>query len=316
MERQVAVATSKTIRIHKFGGPEVLQLEDLPLPEPQGDEMSIRVHAASINPVDWKIRAGTYPRITAEHLPVALGRDVSGVVEKAGPNAPFKPGDAIYAFLGRDRGGYTERMIIKPGEAAPKPKSLDHVHAAAVPLAAITAWQGLFDHGGLKSGERVLIHAGNGGVGHLAVQFAKAKGAWVATTCSGVDIDFVKGLGADQVIDYRAQKFEELVQPVDLVLDLVAGPIQERSWAVVKNRGRLVSALGQVSEERAKQAGATGQSFVARVDAGQLAEVGALIDAGRVRVEVQAVLPFAEVARAQQMMEKEHTRGKIVLRMV
>jgi NADPH:quinone reductase-like Zn-dependent oxidoreductase len=310
------MATTKTIRIHKFGGPEVLTLEDLPLPEPQDDEMSIRVHAASINPVDWKIRNGTYPRVKAENLPLALGRDVSGVVEKAGPRAPFKPGDAIYAFLGRDRGGYAERMVIKAAEAASKPKTLSHVEAAAVPLAAITAWQGLFDQGGLAAGERVLIHAGNGGVGHLAVQFAKAKGAWVATTCSGADIDFVKGLGADQVVDYRAQKFEDLVQPVDLVLDLVAGPTQERSWAVVKPGGRLVSVLGQVSEEKAKQHGARGSSFVARVDAGQLAKIGGLIDAGKVRVEVQKVFPFSEVARAQQTMEKEHTRGKIVLQMV
>ncbi len=309
------MATTTAVRIHSFGGAEVLKLESVPLPDPTDGEFIVKVAAASVNPVDYKIRNGTYPRIKLEHLPRTLGRDLSGIVESAGPNAAFKVGDDIYAFLGPDRGGNAERVLIKPNEAALKPKRLSHVEAAAVPLAAITAWQGLFDIGGLKAGERVLIHAGNGGVGHLAVQFARAKGAWVATTCSGVDIDFVKGLGADQVIDYRAQKFEDLVQPVDLVLDLVGGESRERSWGVIKKGGRLSSALGlsEADTAKAEAAGVTAKNFVARVDSAQLAEVGALIDAGKVRVEVQEAFALRNVGRAHDKLEKEHTRGKIVL---
>ena len=309
------MATTTAVRIHSFGGADVLKLESVPLPDPKDGEFIVKVAAASVNPVDYKIRNGTYPRIKLEHLPRTLGRDLSGIVESAGPNAAFKVGDDIYAFLGPDRGGNAERVLIKPNEAALKPKRLSHVEAAAVPLAAITAWQGLFDIGGLKAGERVLIHAGNGGVGHLAVQFARAKGAWVATTCSGVDIDFVKGLGADQVIDYRAQKFEDLVQPVDLVLDLVGGESRERSWGVIKKGGRLSSALGlsEADTARADAAGVTAKNFVARVDSAQLAEVGALIDAGKVRVEVQEAFALRDVGRAHDKLEKEHTRGKIVL---
>lgn len=309
------MATTTAVRIHSFGGAEVLKLETVPLPDPGEGEFIVKVMAASVNPVDYKIRNGTYPRIKPEHLPRVLGRDLSGIVESAGSGAAFKVGDEIYAFLGPDRGGNAERVLIKPNEAAAKPKRLSHVEAAAVPLAALTAWQGLFDHGGLKAGERVLIHAGNGGVGHLAVQFAKAKGAWVATTCSGVDLDFVRGLGADQAIDYRAQKFEELVAPVDLVLDLVGGKSREHSWTVIKKGGRLSSALGLSDADTAKAdaAGVTAKNFVARVDSGQLAEVGALIDAGKVLIEVQETFALREVGRAHDKLEKEHTRGKIVL---
>lgn len=309
------MATTMAVRIHSFGGAEVLKLESVPLPDPGQGEFIVKVMAASVNPVDYKIRNGTYPRIKPEHLPRTLGRDLSGIVESTGSAAAFKVGDAIYAFLGPDRGGNAERVLIKPNEAAAKPGHLSHVEAAAVPLAALTAWQGLFDHGGLKAGERVLIHAGNGGVGHLAVQFAKAKGAWVATTCSGVDLDFVERLGADQVIDYRAQRFEELVAPVDLVLDLVGGESRARSWRVIKKGGRLSSALGlsEADMATAEAAGVTAKNFVARVDSGQLAEVGALIDAGKVRVEVQETFALRDVGRAQDRLETEHTRGKIVL---
>lgn len=309
------MATTTAVRIHEFGGTDVLKLESIPLPDPQEGEFVVKVMAASINPVDFKIRNGTYPRIKAEHLPRALGRDLSGIVEATGPNAAFKTGDAVYAFLGPDRGGNAERVLVKPNEAALKPKSLSHVEAAAVPLAAITAWQGLFDVGGLRAGERVLIHAGNGGVGHLAVQFALAKGAWVATTCSGVDLDFVRGLGADQTIDYRAQKFEDLVQPVDLVLDLVGGETRARSWRVLKKGGRLASALGLSDADQAKanEAGVKAQMYVAKVSSAQLAEIAALIDAGKVKVEIQDVFAFKDVGRAHDKLEKEHTRGKIVL---
>ncbi|RUT90265.1 NADP-dependent oxidoreductase, partial [Mesorhizobium sp. M7A.T.Ca.US.000.02.2.1] len=217
----------KAARIHAFGGPEVVSIDQVPLPQPLDDEVVLRVRAASVNPIDYKIREGS----TSETLPVTLGRDVSGTVEICGTRAhTLKKGDPLFAMLGHDRGGNAEYVVVKATEAAAKPDRLSHVEAAAVPLAGTTAWQGLFDHGGLKSGQRVLIHGGAGGVGHLAIQFAKAAGAFVATTVSAEDVVFVRELGADQTVDYKNQRFEEVVDAVDLVFDLVAGDTQDRSW--------------------------------------------------------------------------------------
>jgi NADPH:quinone reductase-like Zn-dependent oxidoreductase len=224
------MTTMKAVRIHRFGGPEVLTLDDVPWPQPKDDEVLVRVHAASVNPVDYKIRAGSYS-VKEDQLPYTLGRDLSGTVELLGTRArTLKAGDPIFAFIGMDRGTYAEYVVVKAMEMAAKPDTLDHVQAAAVPLAGLTAWQGLFDHGHLQAGQRALIHGGAGGVGHLAVQFAKAKGAVVLTTASGSDLEFMRELGADEVIDYRAERFEDRVSDVDLVFDLVSGDTQDRSW--------------------------------------------------------------------------------------
>lgn len=308
------MTTMKAVQIGSFGGPETLQLQDVNRPRPKDDEVLIQVRAASVNPVDYKIRAGKYPPVKEASLPKVLGRDVSGVIVSRGAAvATFLDGDEVMAMLDRGQGGYAEYVALSADLCVRKPESLDYAEAAAVPLAAITAWQGLFDHGHLQAGERVLIHAGNGGVGHLAVQFAKAKGAWVATTCSDIDLDFVHGLGADQVIDYRAHKFEELLDPVDLVLDLIGGEVRERSWGVIKWGGRMASALGQPSEEKALSTGVEPKGFVAKTDSTELAEIAALIDAGKVKVEVQDTFALRDVGRAHDKLEKEHTRGKIVL---
>jgi NADPH:quinone reductase-like Zn-dependent oxidoreductase len=312
----------KAVRIHSFGGPEVLQLDEVLRPQPQsGDEALIKVRAASINPVDWKIRKGGYPAVKQEDLPIVLGRDVSGeIVETAsefratdGEGVAFKVGDAVFAFLGMGRGGYQEYVIGKSNELARKPASLNHIEAAAVPLAGITAWQGLFDHGGLAAGQRVLIHGGAGGVGHLAVQFAKAKGAWVATTVSGDDVAFARGLGVDVVIDYKAQRFEEVVEPVDMVFDLIGGETRDRSFAVVRPGGILVSTLGKPDETKAREHGVRVAGYMAQPNGRQLGEIGRLIDDGKVKVVVQAVYPLEKAADAQRRLEQEHTRGKIVL---
>lgn len=305
------MATIKAVRVHTFGGPEVLSLDEVPMPQPRDDEVTLRVYAASVNPVDYKIREGT----SGEDLPVTLGRDVSGVVELCGTRAhTLKKGDPLFAMLGPDRGGNAEYVVVKATEAAAKPESLSHVEAAAVPLAGITAWQGLFDHGGLEPGQRVLIHGGAGGVGHLAIQLAKAADAFVATTVSAEDFDFVHRLGADQIVDYKKQRFEDVVEEVDVVFDLVAGDTQNRSWTVLKPGGRLVSTLSEPSPEQARQHQARGTSYVAQSNAAQLAEIGRLIDAGKVKPFVQATYPLEEVAKAEERLEKEHARGKIVLR--
>jgi NADPH:quinone reductase-like Zn-dependent oxidoreductase len=279
--------------------------------------MLVRIRAASVNPVDYKIRNGTVPWVTREMLPITLGRDLSGTVESAGAGAAgFGQGDAVYAMLGGiDRGSYAEYVLVRPNEAAPKPAPLSHIEAAAVPLAALTAWQGLFDHGHLEAGQTVLIHGGSGGVGHFAIQFAKVKGATVFTTVSAQNLDFVGELGADCGINYEAQRFEEIARDVDLVLDLVGGETRERSWSVLKPAGVLVSALGEPSREKAMQHRAHGVGYRAQPSAGQLAEIGRLIDQGKVRPVVMASYPLAEARHAHERLERGHVRGKIVLAM-
>jgi NADPH:quinone reductase-like Zn-dependent oxidoreductase len=305
----------KVIRIHGFGGPEVLELEDVPAPQPSENELLVRIHAASVNPIDYKIRRGTVPVIAREMLPLTLGRDLSGMVESNGAGVDaFRQGDAVYAMLGGiDRGSYAEYVVVKPNEAATKPARLTHAEAAAVPLAALTAWQGLFDHGDLQAGQTVLIHGGAGGVGHFAVQFAKIKDATVLITVSGRDLDFVRELGADRAIDYQSQRFEELVSDIDLVFELVEGETQERSWSVLKPGGILVSTLGEPSRERAMQHRVRGVGYRAQPNAGQLGEIGRLIDEGKVRPMVTATYPLAEARQAQERLERGQVRGKIVL---
>jgi NADPH:quinone reductase-like Zn-dependent oxidoreductase len=299
--------------MHAVGGPEVLGVDEISMPQPQDDEVVVKVLAASVNPIDWKMRSGKTGS-KGEQLPAVLGRDISGTVEICGTRAhTLKKGDPIYAMLGWDRGGYAEYALVKAVEGSVKPASLDHVHAAAVPLAALTAWQGLFDHGELEAGQRVLIHGGAGGVGHFAVQFAKAKGAFVATTASAADVEFVRKLGADQAIDYKAEPFEDIVQDVDVVFDLVGWETQDRSWAVLKDGGTIVSTLAQPSEQKARDRHARAIVYMAEPNAAQLSEVGRLIDDGKVYPMVQATFPLSDAAAAQTMLEKEHTRGKIVL---
>jgi NADPH:quinone reductase-like Zn-dependent oxidoreductase len=301
----------KAVRIHDFGGADVLREESLPVPQPGNDELLVKVCAASINPVDYKIRKGGY--IGPEQLPVTMGRDISGTIEILGADVrDFGKGDAVYAMLGRDRGGYAEYVIVKPGEFAAKPAKLDHVRAAAVPLAAMTAWQGLFDQGGLAAGQRVLIHGGAGGVGHMAVQFAKAKGAWVATTVSKSDLGFARDLGADRAIDHRNEDFSEELHDLDLVFDLIGGETQKRSIKVLKDGGTLISTV-DLADGLGKEKHIRTAHYMAVPNSGQLVEVARLIDEGKVRVVVDAVFLLADAARAQEMLEKEHIRGKVVL---
>ncbi len=301
------------IRTHEFGGPEVLKLEEIPMPEPKNGEILIHVRAVSVNPIDYKIRSGKYTRANIK-LPVTLGRDVAGVVQKIGSGVNHvRVGDEVYAFLGALSGGYAEYALAKSNEVAQKPASLDFVNAAAVPLAATTAWQGLFDHGDLKAGQVVLIHGASGGVGLFAIQFAKTKGAKVVATAGTEHVDLLRRLGADEVIDYQKEKFEQKAKNLDLVLDLIGGETQDRSWQTLKKGGTLVSTLGPPSPDKAAQYGVTAKSFMAQPKTEQLAEIGRLIDAGRVKVFVSKTFPLNQVGAAHAELEKHHTAGKIVL---
>jgi NADPH:quinone reductase-like Zn-dependent oxidoreductase len=302
----------KAVRIHEFGGPETLRVEDLPTPKPGRGEVRIRVMAASVNPVDYKMRNGGY--LPPDALPLTLGRDVAGVVDMEGEGVgDLLAGEAVYAMLDRDHGGYVEYVVQPAGNCARKPAKLDFIQAAAVPLAGLTAWQGLFDQGGLHAGQRVLIHGAAGGVGHLAVQFARARGATVFATCSGRDADFVESLGAAEVIDYHKERFEDRVQDVDLVFDLVAGDTQDRSWAVLKPGGTLVSTLKEPDKAKAAARHARGVHYMAQPDGGELAEIARLIDAGQVIPRIDRVYPLDDAAEAEAALENEHVRGKIVL---
>src|ERR1700761_3670480 len=222
---------TKLIRFRCFGGKDVMETEDLDVSQPDAGEVLVSVRAASVNPVDFKIRSGKYPAVKNDRLPYTLGRDVSGVVEKCGAQATrFKVGAEVFGIVGIHGGCYAEQAVLDQNAITAKPAGLDHPHAAAIPLAGQTAWQGLFRHGGLKPGQSVLIHGGSGGVGHFAVQFAKAKGARVFTTVSTENVGFARALGADVVIDYKTQRFEDHVSDLDMVFDLIGGETRERSW--------------------------------------------------------------------------------------
>ena len=308
------MATMKAMLLESFGGVEALKIRDIERPRPADGEVLIKVHAVSVNPVDYKIASGKYPGAQQAQLPIVLGRDISGTIVSCGRHVTgLHSGDEVYAMLDRAHGGFAEYVALNAELCVPKPAKLDHVAAAAVPLAGITAWQGLFDHGQLIAGQRVLIHGGAGGVGHLAIQLAKERGANVSTTSSAEDRDFMRLLGADQAVDYKSDKFEEVVHDVDLVFDLVAGDTQERSWHVLKDGGALISTLAKPSEMKAREHHARATNYMAQPNAGELAEIGRLIAAGKVKPYIEATFPLEEAGLALQRLEQRHTQGKIVL---
>ena len=310
------VETSRAVRLSWFGGPDALMIDPSEVPQPQDDEVLVRVAAASVNPVDYKIREGKYPAVQEDDLPIILGRDLAGTIEAVGTRAHYmlSKGEPVFAFIGQDRGAQSDYVMVKAVELVAAPKTIDLVHAAAVPLAAITAWQGLFDHGGLAEGQSVLIHGGAGGVGHLAVQLAKAKGATVYATCGSDDVDFVRELGADTVIDYRQQRFEDVARDMDVVFDLVGGETQDRSWSVLREGGILVSTLVEPDAEKAAAHKVrAAPRYTAQPNAAQLGEVADLIDAGQVKVVVSATYPLDQVREAYDRLEKGGIRGKVVL---
>lgn len=306
----------KSIRIHAYGGTEVMVYEDAPHPTPARGDVLVRVHAAGVNPVDWKVREGRLQGRVNHRLPLILGWDVAGVVEELGVGVThIKVGDAVYARpdIARD-GAYAEYIAVRAAELALKPRSLDFIHAAAVPLAALTAWQSLFDAAGLRAGQSVLIHAGAGGVGHFAVQLARWRGARVVATASKSNAEFLRGLGADEVIDYHDTPFEDAVTDMDVVLDTQGGAIYERSWRVLKKGGIIVSLINQPSAELAEQYGARAAYVFVQPNAEQLTQIAGLIDGGIVKPVVETVFPLAEARQAHALIQAGHTRGKIVLR--
>ena len=309
---------------HGFGGPEVLRLERVPLPEPLPTEILVRVHAAGVNPVDWKTRAGSGMAGVLGEAPFIPGWDVSGVVEEVGFGVNrFRPGDEVYGmpWVPRAAGAYAEYVTAPSRQFARKPAAVGHVQAAAVPLAALTAWQALTDTAHLQAGQRVLIHAAAGGVGHLAVQFAKHLGAQVIATASGARHGWLTELGADELIDYTAVPFEQAAKDVDVVLDLVGDDHENtshRSLEVFRPGGLIIAVPSGVSPQLLSAADARGlraSAFLVEPDGTALTRIAELIDSGKVRVQVEGDFELEQAAEAHVRGETGHTRGKLVLRL-
>lgn len=304
----------RQVRIHDFGGPDRLRLDTVPTPEPRDDEVLVHVAAASINPVDNKIRASGGRFKTAADLPVPMGRDVAGTIAALGPRARdgLAVGQRVFAMVGFDRGAFADAVVVKPAELAIPPETLSDAQAAAVPLAALTAWQGLVDHGGLRNGQRVLVHGGSGGVGHFAVQIARALGARVAATASAGSRAFLRDIGADPAIDRDGERFED-AGPFDLVLDLVGGDTATRSFAALAEGGLVVSTLATPDRPADAPPGTRATDFVVEPRGGDLQRIADLIADGRLRPHVHARYPLDRIAAAAGALAAGGVKGKIVI---
>ena len=316
----------KAIRIHEFGGPEVMKIEEIERPVPASDEILVKVFASGINPVDWAVRKGGNDFLKPHlKLPMTLGWDAAGIVEETGSNVTgFKKGDEVYGvpnFPGSN-GSYAEYCAAKENRFAIKPKSISFNEAAGVPLVGLVAWAGIFESGKLKPGQRTLIHGASGGVGSFAVQFAKAKGAYVIGIASAGNLEFLKEIGADEVIDYKKQKFEELVENIDVVFD--ASPLRDesqrlKSVMVLKNSGILVSVnidfpFSETVLQALSKKNAKGELLYGEMNHRDwLNEIAQLIDDGKVKVIISKVYPLEQIAEAHKESETFHVRGKLVL---
>ena len=312
----VQSATMKAIIAHQYGGPEVLKLEDVPVPTPKEDEMLVKVVAAGVNSFDGTLRAGRYAKPNGTQLPWHPGYDIAGVVEKIGGKVTkFKAGDAVYAFIPFLKGGgYAEYALARESDAALKPATINFVEAAGAPSVALTAWQAIVDKANVQSGQTVLIHGASGGVGLFAIPIAKIRGAKVLATASTANQDFLKQLGADVAIDYKTQKFEDIAKDVDVVIDGVGGETLKRSDPIVKKGGIIVSLSDKVDQAQLDKYGIRGTSIEVQTSGNELGQIGKLIDEKKIKIVVSETFPLAEAGKAQAKAETGHARGKIVLK--
>ena len=310
---QSSLGTMNAVRIHEFGGPDVLQLEDAPIPEPNAGQILIKVHAAGVNPVDGKIRTGKFKRFRPR-LPAILGRDFSGVIVRLGEDVTdWKIGDEVFGMLDYTRGAYAEYCVALPSEIVRKSLQLDHLRAGCVGVAGQTAWQALFRCGELQTGQRVLIHGAAGGVGHFAVQLATAHGAEVIATVSPEDVEWVSELGAVETIDYKSQRFEEVVYDIELVVDLIGGETTQRSWQVLRPGGILVSTLGSPATPATAPVGTRGREVIVECQPIQMERIASQAVARQLRIEIDHIYPLANADQAHEYLEQDHARGKTVL---
>ena len=308
--------TMKAIVAHQYGGPEVLKLQDVPVPAPNENEILIKVFAAGVNSFDGTLLSGKYAKVFGTQLPWIPGYDVAGTVEKVGSKvSKFKAGDPVYAFISiPSGGGYAECALANENQAALKPATLSFTEAAGVPSVALTAWQALVDKANIQAGQTVLIQGASGGVGMFAIPIAKMRGAKVFATASTANQDFLKQLGADVAIDYKAQKFEDIAKDVDVVVDGVGGETLARSYPIVKKGGILVGLVGRVDQAALDKYGIRGVSLEVDSNGAELAQIGKLIDQKKIKVIVSDTFPLADAAKAEAKADTRHARGKIVLK--
>ncbi|KKB33459.1 NADP-dependent oxidoreductase [Bacillus thermotolerans] len=307
----------KAIIIDQYGGKEQLKEADMQKPRAAKDEVIVKLHATSVNPIDWKLREGYLKDMLPFEFPIILGWDAAGIVEEAGENVEgFKPGDRVFARPDTtNRGTYAEYTAIDAHLLARIPDSISFEEAACVPLAGLTAWQCLFDFGQVKEGDRVLVHAGAGGVGSFAIQLAKHAGAYVATTAGTHNVEFLKSLGADEVIDYKQQDFETVLQDMDFVLDSLGGEIEEKSFTVLKEGGRLASIVAEPDQRKAEHKRIQSKNIWLVPNGGQLAQIADLLEQGHVKPIIGYRFPLTVegMREAHALSESHHAKGKIVI---
>jgi NADPH:quinone reductase-like Zn-dependent oxidoreductase len=296
----------RAVLLSETGGPEMLRIEQLPTPEPADGEVLIRVRAASINPIDWKQRRG----LSQKQLPAVLGNDISGTIEQSRADG-FAEGEDVFGFA--PSGGYAEFAVAPAGAIAKKPPRVSHAQAAALPVSGLTAWQALFDRGGLQHGQTLLVAGAAGGVGHLAVQFGKHAGARVIGTGSARNREFVLSLGTDRYVDYASEDVAEVVSDADVVFDTVGGETTKTLVPAVREGGMIVVIAAAPPEAEAAERGARAELLIMGTNAEQLATIVELVAAGEVKVEIAGTFSLSQVAQAHELSEAGHTRGKLIL---
>lgn len=306
----------RAVRMHEYGTSEVLRLEEAPVPSPKAGEVRIRVHAAGVNPIDWKIRSGRLQKDYPVPLPYTPGRDISGTIEALGSGVTqWKIGDPVIAYS--DGGGFAEYAVVAEGDVARKPNRLSHEQAAGIPVASLTAWDTLIEAADVKQDQRVLIHGGAGGVGSMAVQLARWRGAHVIATASERNHEYLKSIGADEVIDYRTTRFEDAVRNIDVVLDTVGGDTLARSPAVLRRGGMLLSIVEVPSAQACSERNIRCPNWDAqdpRYAGERLEKLGQLFDAGKLEMTTEAIFPLSDANQALELSETGRARGKIIVK--
>jgi NADPH:quinone reductase-like Zn-dependent oxidoreductase len=317
METQNTKKKMHAVRIHDYGKTDVLKYEEVDIPEPAPDEVLVKVNYSSVNPLDWKVRDGSAKNWIQLSMPAILGVDFAGTVEKVGDKvSKFRKGDKVYGRANFQKGGsYAEYVTVNEDSLGIAPKSISLKEAAGLPVAAGTAWNAIFDIANVKKGSRVLVTGASGGVGSMAVQLAKSAGAYVIGTTSKANIDMVKSLGADEVIDYTEGDFTKKVsEPVDVVFDTVGKDPIEKSYGIIKKGGMFVTTVGQPDEALAQKCGITAKGFSAQTNGKRYEEIAKLVDEGKLKVVIDREFPLTDVKSAHELSETMKTKGKIIIR--
>jgi NADPH:quinone reductase-like Zn-dependent oxidoreductase len=303
----------KAVRIHAFGGSDQVKIEDIPVPRIKAGEALVKIKAAAVNPVDWMIREKIYNPEGAQRVPLTLGQDFAGVIEKIAPGSKtsLHEGDAV---LGETWGSFAEFAVVSLKDLVPKPRSLDFVTAASLPMPALTAWQMVVDTAKAHRDMKLLIHGASGGVGSFAVQFAKWKGAEVIATASRPSFVYLRSIGCDEIVDYKTERFEETARDIDVVIDPLGGEIQNRSWGVLKKGGMLINLIGEVDEMTARKCGVRAVAFEMRYDTEDLREIAELVEKGLIRPHIAQVLSLDEARKALDMNQCNQSHGKLILK--